>query len=210
MSPQHAEEEICALDFFAADGTMLSAEELRGTEVVAFEINGDKLKNYALPAEKYHGDSFILAKESSFLQSFDKILIDNTAGLFEEDSWAHCEHFEALPAALPLLKNEGAITFNIVTSCRDFTAGRLLRSYQALPCNLVQVAKRILTGYYTEWTHRRTLFYGGNKLNGFSQFLEFYTRYFNQRGYEVLSTSNRRRISGLWLTTFNLRRLSHD
>lgn len=196
-----------ALDFFAGDGGMLSRGLLRGMDVVAFDVDGGLLGRYVLPAERRVGDSFELARDPGLVGGFDYVLVDNTAGLFG-GSWVHCEHFEALPVVLPLLRGVGVVSFNVVTSPLFFTLARFARSWRCFPGAVGLVVGRVLSGYYAEWVRRRAAFYGGGCLLGVGGFLGFYRGFFAGRGYRVLGVSWRMRLPGLYLVTFRLCRCS--
>lgn len=194
-----------ALDFFAADGSMLSHRLLKDMDVVAWDIRPCVMNHFA--GVKIRGDSFKLAEEARFQRGFDYILIDNTAGPFGELN-EYCEHFEALPAALPLLRDEGTISFNVVESCSFYTLDWLKRSWRILPQNLWLTLTRVKDGYVAEWLGRRDAYYGSRSAcsRGFAE--GFYAKLFGEFSFEVTGVKVKPRIWGLNLYTFSLHRVT--
>jgi hypothetical protein len=206
------EKGVRALDFFAADGTRLSHLLLRGYEVDAWEIRPDLLKDYSLPANKVVGDSFELAKRPQYQGVFDLILVDNYVGCWGAhgfEKWRYCEHFEALEAILPLLADEAKVIFNLTTSPERYLAAWLLRSWRVLPRNLSFLSHRWVDGELDEWGKRRRAYYTEAPYlepRDLSDYLEHYHSYFEASGFYVLKSGAEKRIPGLYLATFTLKR----
>ncbi len=186
-----------ALDFFAADGSRLSSRVLEGYAVEAWDIRADYLEKYAIPdATKRCGDSFKLATETT-PRSYDAILIDAPAGCFS----GHCEHFEALEAALPLLRDEGTIIFNV------FTSPLLYLAWQPLHGGSTRNSlRRYVGGDLAQWNQARRRYYRRDNLL-LHEYLDHYSALFQSKGYETLRRWTERRGWGIYLSTWRLRRI---
>ena len=127
-----------ALEFFAREGdwqTLTYAN--RVAELSAWEIDSTFETNLRknLPQAKIEiGNSFELAKKSQFFHSFDFVVLDNPQNTYGSDH-EYCEHFEAIGAALPLMKDTARLVFNV----------------NLCPYNLSQ---------HPKWSLRRNTFYG--------------------------------------------------
>lgn len=192
-----------ALDFFAADGTMLSHRLLKDMDVTAWDILPCVMDHFA--KVKVQGDSFILAKQPEYQRAFDYILIDNVAGLFGA-SRQYCEHFEALSAAIPLLNNEATVAFNVVTSPAKYTLSWLLKSWRILPEDMSLILRRWLTDYYAAWDKTRLEYYGKLMPDNRLVYWRFYYNIFEKMGYRVTGGDAEKRLPGLWLFTYKVRR----
>ena len=152
---------MVALDFFAREGswqTMHYAEKVK--KLYAWEINPDfenSLKNNLPSGSQISiGDSFEIAKTTK--EKFDLIVLDNPQGCFGK---SYCEHFDALPAALELMSNEGVIIFNIKTQPYNYENN-------------------------VPWQKRRNEFYGIESSNLEKDFIfNFYNTYISRLGFEV-------------------------
>jgi hypothetical protein len=156
---------LSALDFFAREGdwqTLVYAKEVGSLE--AWEINPDFLPGLQrnLPnATLRIVDSYEYG--STTKKNFDFIVLDNPQATFGPEK-RYCEHFEALPIALRLLRPGALIIFNINWAPFNFEA-------------------------HFEWRRRRSEFYGVDDTAWLSPekfLLPFYRRYFEARGCKVL------------------------
>tara|TARA_R110000824_G_scaffold4503_2_gene21762 strand:+ start:6375 stop:7001 length:627 start_codon:yes stop_codon:yes gene_type:complete len=155
-----------ALDFFARDGTWQTAYYAdRVKELHAWEIDAsfeDSLRlNLPSNSKIKIGDSFELASVHE-ANVFDIVILDNPQGCYGATG-EHCEHFEAIPAALRLLRNSGGlITFNVKTKPFNYEK------------NL-------------EWQNARNSFYGEDDCSSLTlEFLsDFYRKLFSSWGYDV-------------------------
>jgi hypothetical protein len=103
-----------ALEFFARKGnwhTLSYANKVNS--IAAWEIDSkfenDLIKNIPYSSIRI-GNSFELAKESKYSNSFDLIVFDNPQGVYGE----YCEHFECLNLISNLIsKTGGVVIFNI-------------------------------------------------------------------------------------------------
>lgn len=103
-----------ALEFFARKGnwhTLSYSDKV--SSISAWEIDSkfenDLIKNIPYSSIRI-GNSFELAKESKYSNSFDLIVFDNPQGVYGE----YCEHFECLNLIPNLIfKNGGVVIFNI-------------------------------------------------------------------------------------------------
>lgn len=185
-----------ALDFFAGDGSLLSCRILKGYDVEAWDNREEALDHYVFPeVEKKCGDSFELARTAP-RKHFDTILIDNPAGPFGD----YCEHFEALDRALPLLKDEGVIIFNLFTSPMKYLITQPLNGG-----SIVNTARRCVKGDLTEWERRRRKYYGTD-FSRLEDFTNYYCSLFKAKGYGIRSFKTEKRLPGVWLASFNLTR----
>lgn len=159
-------EEKTALDFFARDGswqTTYYADRVKKLHAWEIDASFEESLRQNLPptSEVVIGDSFKLAAAHE-ANVFDIVILDNPQGCYG-DSGEHCEHFEALPAALRLLRNSGGlITFNIKTKPFNYEK------------NL-------------EWQNARNSFYGEDDCSSLTlEFLSnFYRKLFSSWGYNV-------------------------
>jgi hypothetical protein len=156
---------LSALDFFAREGdwqTMVYAREVGAIE--AWEISPEFLPGLQrnLPGATVRiVDSYAYGAHTT--DRFDFIVLDNPQATFGPKG-RYCEHFEALPVALRLLKPGAFLIFNLNWAPFNFAA-------------------------HTEWQRRRAEFYGVEdtafmSLEGF--LLPFYERYFEARGFKVI------------------------
>lgn len=156
--------QFVALDFFAREGdwqTVVYAREVGTLE--AWEIDLEMLPGLQrnLPGAKLRiVDSYAYGSETT--DRFDFLVLDNPQATFGPGG-LYCEHFEALPVALRLLKADAFLIFNL--NWAPF-------NYEAHP----------------DWRLRRSEFYGVDdtaalSLEGF--LLPFYQRYFEARGFAV-------------------------
>ena len=106
--------QLNALEFFARKGnwhTLSYANKV--SSITAWEIEAefrnDLITNIPHAAIRI-GDSFGLAKEGQYSNSFSLIVFDNPQGVFGK----YCEHFECLNLIPDLLsKDGGVVIFNI-------------------------------------------------------------------------------------------------
>jgi hypothetical protein len=156
-----------ALEFFAREGdwqTAVFAREVGKME--AWEINPEFLPGLRvnLPGANLRiVDSYAYGAKS--LDRFDFIVLDNPQAIFGPMDM-YCEHFEALPIALRLLKSQGFVIFNINWAPFDFDAK-------------------------PRWKQRRSKFYGVNDTSRLSLenfLMPFYHKYFNENGFDILSS----------------------
>lgn len=157
--------QLSALDFFAREGdwqTVVYAREAGAIE--AWEISPECLPGLQrnLPGAVVRiVDSYAYAAQTT--DRFDFVVLDNPQATFGPEG-RYCEHFEALPAALRLLRPGAFLIFNLNRAPFNFKA-------------------------HPEWQRRRTEFYGVTdtaslSLEGF--LLPFYQRYFEARGFKVI------------------------
>lgn len=184
--------EKVALDFFAREGdwqTQYYAQRVK--KIHAWEIDEkykDKLRqNLPSNAEITIGDSFLLAKSESSL--FDMVVIDNPQGCYGHEG-KYCEHFEALPAALQLLKgDDGILIFNVKT----------------IPFNYDN---------NIQWQKRRNDFYSLKDCSSLSKnfILQFYKKYLDKKGYQTnfAFLINRPQETGLESLTLQITRKNDD
>ena len=148
-----------ALDFFAREGDWQTAYYARRvSEIHAWEI--DPLyepalrRNLPINAKITIGDSHSLAR--SCRTKFDLVVLDNPQGCY---GIGYCEHFDALDAVLPLLKDSAVIILNVKTK----------------PFNYEDKI---------EWRRRRNLFYGREASELTEDFVhEFYERLLGKHGF---------------------------
>jgi hypothetical protein len=154
-----------ALDFFAREGdwqTAVYAKEVGSLE--AWEINPDFLPGLQrnLPdATLRIVDSYDYGSTTD--DRFDFVVLDNPQATFGPDE-CYCEHFEALPVSIRLLRPGAFLIFNINWAPFNFEA-------------------------HPEWKRRRSEFYGVDDTASLSPeefLLPFYRRYFEARGCKVL------------------------
>lgn len=159
--------EFSALDFFAREGdwqTVVYAKEVKSLE--AWEINPEFLPGLQrkLPGATLRiVDSYAYGAETS--QRFDFVVRDNPQATFGPNG-RYCEHFEALPVALRLLRPGAFLIFNL----------------NRAPFNFAE---------HPEWLRRRAAFYAtvdtsALSLEGF--LLPFYAEYFAARGFSVVQS----------------------
>jgi hypothetical protein len=156
-----------ALEFFGREGdwqTAVFAKEVGKIEV--WEINPE-----FLPGLKRNLPSANLRIVNSYdygvktNDRFDFIVLDNPQAIFGPND-LYCEHFEALPIALNLLKSQGFVIFNINWAPFDFDA-------------------------HPSWKERRSRFYGINDTSILSLenfLIPFYSEYFSKNGFHVLNS----------------------
>ena len=158
-------QKLSALDFFAREGdwqTVVYAREV-GT-IQAWEISPEflpGLKRNLPDAKLCIVDSYSYGAQTK--DRFDFVVLDNPQATFGPDG-RYCEHFEALPVALRLLKPGAFLIFNLNWAPFNFSA-------------------------HAEWQRRRAEFYcvpdtAFLSLEGF--LLPFYQRYFEARGFKVI------------------------
>lgn len=154
-----------ALDFFAREGdwqTVVYAREVGAIE--AWEISPEfrpGLRRNLPRATVRIVDSYAYGAQTT--DRFDFVVCDNPQATFGPEG-CYCEHFEALPVALRLLKSGAFLIFNLNWAPFSFAA-------------------------HAEWQRRRAAFYGVEdtaslSLEGF--LLPFYQRYFEVRGFKVM------------------------
>ncbi len=154
-----------ALDFFAREGdwqTVVYAQEVGAIE--AWEISSHFLRGLQrnLPGAVVRMvDSYAYGSQTE--DRFDFLVLDNPQATFGPEG-RYCEHFEALPVALRLLKPGAFMIFNLNWAPFSFEA-------------------------HPEWQRRRAEFYGVTdtaslSLEGF--LLPFYQRYFEALGFKVI------------------------
>jgi len=153
-----------ALDFFAREGdwqTQYYSTEVLDLYAWEIDVAYESMLRKNLPNAKISiGDSFKLAAEK--LNFFDMVVLDNPMGCFGKNQ-EYCEHFEALPLALEMLKKTGGLLiFNIKTK----------------PFNYENK---------TRWQKRRNDFYLVNNASNLSKdfIFKFYKTFFNSLKYEV-------------------------
>lgn len=154
-----------ALDFFAREGdwqTVVYAREVGAIE--AWEISSEFLPGLQrnLPGAVVRiVDSYAYGSQTT--DRFDFVVLDNQQGTFGSKD-RYCEHFEALPVALRLLKSGAFLIFNLNWAPFNFVA-------------------------HPEWRRRRADFYGVTDTSALSIegfLLPFYQRYFESRGFKVI------------------------
>lgn len=163
-----------ALDFFAREGdwqTQYYAN--RVAEIHAWELDptfeGKLKENLPTNAKIAIGDSHVMAK--SCKEKFDLIVLDNPQGCYG----SYCEHFDALPLALKLLKEEGIVIFNVKYKPFDYEDKK-------------------------EWQRRRNKFYGVDSSFLTMDFIDhFYKNYLMSEGFDTLNhfSVNRPQEEGL-------------
>jgi len=160
-------QDFSALDFFAREGdwqTVVYAKEVKSLE--AWEINPEFLPGLQrnLPGAVLRVVcSYAYGEETS--DRFDFVVLDNPQATFGPNG-RYCEHFEALPVALRLLKPGAFLIFNLNWAPFNFAE------------NL-------------EWQRRRAAFYAQADTSTLSPegfLLPFYADYFAARGFKVLQS----------------------
>lgn len=156
---------LSALDFFAREGdwqTIVYAQEVGLIE--AWEICPEFLPGLRrnLPGATVR---IVNSYDYGALTSdrYDFVVLDNPQAIFGNDD-SYCEHFEALPVALRLLKPDAFLIFNLNWAPFNFKS-------------------------QSEWQKRRAEFYGVEDTSFLSLeefLLPFYQRYFEERGFKVL------------------------
>lgn len=158
---------LAALDFFAREGdwqAVVYAREVGSLE--AWEINPDFLPGLRrnLPGATLRiVDSYAHGVTTD--ERFDFVVLDNPQATFGPEE-RYCEHFEALPVALRLLRPGAFLIFNVNWSPFDFDA-------------------------HPEWQRRRAAFYGiaeTSRLSPTKFLLPFYANYFAARGFRTLQS----------------------
>lgn len=159
--------QLIALDFFAREGdwqTIVYAREVGSLE--AWEIDPG-----FLPGLQRNLPGATLRIVDSYAHGvitedrFDFVVLDNPQAIFGPDG-RYCEHFEALPVALRLLKPGAFLIFNLNWAPFNFSA-------------------------HPEWQRRRANFYGVADtfvLSPEGFLLPFYAEYFTARGFKVLQS----------------------
>ncbi len=154
-----------ALEFFAREGdwqTQVYSDKVRSLEAWEIDPKFEAGLKANLPKAKIRiTDSFQAAKEKENLNHFDFIVLDNPQGLYGNNS-EYCEHFEALSTALPMLKKDGVLIFNINWAPFD-------------------------SEKHPEWMKRRSNFYESENASHFTIdfLLSFYKNYFEKRNRKV-------------------------
>jgi len=158
---------LSALDFFAREGdwqTVVYAREV-GT-IEAWEISPEflpGLQRNLSGATVRIVDSYAYGAQTA--DRFDFVVLDNPQATFGPGG-LYCEHFEALPVALRLLKPGAFLIFNL----------------NWFPFNFES---------HPEWQRRRAEFYGIDDTASLSLddfLLPFYQRYFEERGLKVVQS----------------------
>lgn len=165
-------DQYAALDFFAREGdwqTVVYAKEVGSIE--AWEINPEFLPGLRrnLPGATVRiVDSYDYGTRTQ--DRFDFVVLDNPQATFGPDD-RYCEHFEALPVALRLLKSDAFLIFNMNRAPFNFDA-------------------------HPRWQQRRGAFYGVDVTSSLSVedfLLPFYRSYFADRGFETLQSFSQTR-----------------
>lgn len=161
---------LSGLEMFSRDGSWSTAAVLRFCDVVqCWEINeayiADLQRN--IPnAEVHQVDSVAYVRECR--DRFDFISVDAPQGAFGP----YYEHFEALPAAARLLKDDAVIAFVVNTFPHQSRASIPPKDNYG-PVD------------HSEWSARRTAFYGRDAARLGPEFVEeFYTAYFSEIGFK--------------------------
>ena len=148
-----------ALDFFAREGDWQTYHVAnKVAKIHAWEIDprfeGNLRSNLPNNASIVIGDSFETLKTNT--EIFNLIVLDNPQGCFGN---GYCEHFEALPAVLPHLSDEGVVIFNVKVEPFNYEDKH-------------------------EWQQRRNSFYGvdGARLD-IDFVFKFYAEFFHTMGY---------------------------
>ena len=156
---------LAAVDFFAREGdwqTVVYAREVGSIE--AWELNPEYLPGLqrSLPGATVRiVDSYAYGAQTT--DRFDFVVLDNPQATYGPEG-RYCEHFEALPIALRLLRPGAFLIFNINWAPFNFEA-------------------------HPEWRRRRSNFYGVDdtaRLSPEHFLLPFYRQYFETSGYQVL------------------------
>lgn len=174
-----------ALEAFAREGdwhTIHYAARMRSLE--AWEINASHIPNLRrnLPLSTIRNvDSISFA--TTYRRKFDLIVVDNPQGLFGPAS-KYCEHFDFLPLAINMLRDPGAIVFNINVRPYDY-------------------------GLHPEWQERRERFYQGMNTSDLEleALLRHYTSIFGCAGWSVRYSKCYRRSSFLYYAMFLLMKI---
>jgi hypothetical protein len=153
-----------ALEFFARKGnwhTLSYANKVNSIAVWEIEakFSDDLMVNIPHSTIRI-GDSFELAKETQYSNSFNFIIFDNPQGVFGK----YCEHFECLSLAPILISNNGGLViFNI----------------NRTPFNYDKESM---------WAKRRNIFYGTDDTSSLdSEFLlNFYKTFFDKLGFDTV------------------------
>ncbi len=157
---------LSALDFFAREGdwqTVVYAREVGAME--AWEISPEFLSGLQqnLPEATVRiVDSYAYGVQTT--DRFDFVVLDNPQATFGPEG-RYCEHFEALPVALRLLRPGAFLIFNLNWAPFNFEANK-------------------------EWQRRRAEFYGTIDTSSLSLerfLLPFYASYFEAQGFEVIN-----------------------
>lgn len=156
---------LSALDFFAREGDWQAVVYAREVDAIeAWEISPEFLPGLQqnLPGATVRiVDSYAYGAQTT--DRFDFVVLDNPQATFGPEG-RYCEHFEALPVALRLLRPGAFLIFNLNWAPFNFEAN-------------------------TEWQRRRAEFYGTVNTASLSLerfLLPFYTRYFEACGFEVI------------------------
>ena len=157
---------LSALDFFAREGdwqTVVYAREVGVME--AWEISPEFLPGLQrnLPGATVRiVDSYAYGPKTT--DRFDFVVLDNPQAIFGPEG-RYCEHFEALPVVLRLLRPGAFLVFNLNWAPFNFEANK-------------------------EWQRRRAEFYGTVDTSSLSLerfMLPYYTRYFEVKGFEIIN-----------------------
>lgn len=158
---------LSALDFFAREGdwqTVVYAREVGVME--AWEISPEFLPGLQrnLPGATVRiVDSYAYGAKTT--DSFDFVVLDNPQAIFGPEG-RYCEHFDALPVALRLLRPGAFLIFNLNWAPFNFEDNK-------------------------EWQRRRAEFYGTVNTSSLSLerfMLPYYTRYFEMQGFEIINS----------------------
>lgn len=161
----HELHKFSALDFFAREGdwqTVVYAKKVGAIE--AWEIESSFLPGLKknLPGAKIRiVDSYEYGMQSS--DRFDFVVLDNPQATFGPHN-KYCEHFEALPVALHLMKPNAFLIFNINWAPYNFDS-------------------------HPDWQQCREEFYQLADTSSLSIdrfLLPFYENYFSKRGFKTL------------------------
>lgn len=152
---------MIALDFFSREGDWQTSYYAKiVSKIHAWEIDPDfessLRRNLPENAEIKIGNSYEHARDCR--EKFNLIVLDNPQGCFGND---YCEHFEALPAVLPLAKEDFILIFNVKTK----------------PFNYEDKVV---------WKEKRNKFYETDATELKEEFVyKYYKDYFQKRGFEV-------------------------
>jgi tRNA G37 N-methylase Trm5 len=163
-------ENLYALDFFAREGdwqTIDYSSKVKNLE--AWEINPDffsGLKRNLPKATIRIVDSYVYGMQTN--DRFDFIVLDNPQATFGPEGM-YCEHFEALPIALRLLKPEGFIVFNLNWAPFNFDNHPEWQRRRAEFYNIKDTTHLSLEKFLIPFYQRYFEFYGFNVIQRFSQ-----------------------------------------
>ncbi len=157
--------DFSALDFFAREGDWQTIDYSNKVKTLeAWEINPEYLPGLKrnLPEATIRiVDSYSYGLQTNI--RYDFIVLDNPQAVFGPEG-CYCEHFEALPVALRIVKMESIIIFNLNWAPFNFSA-------------------------HPEWKMRRADFYKVQDTSYLSLqdfLLPFYRNYFELHGFKVI------------------------